>query len=63
MFALTQIKIIDQEELQDALDNQIISQDDYDLAYKAANELIAKIDGKINEIDKFTRKYFNILNN
>ena len=47
----------------DALDNQIISQDDYDLAYKVANELIAKIDGKINEIDKFTRKYFNILNN
>ena len=54
--------MIDQEELQDALDNQIISQDDYDLAYKVANELIAKIDGKINEIDKFTRKYFNILN-
>ena len=58
-----EIKMIDQEELQDALDNQIISQDDYDLAYKVANELIAKIDGKINEIDKFTRKYFNILNN
>ena len=57
-----EIKMIDQEELQNVLDNQIISQDDYDLAYKVANELIAKIDGKINEIDKFTRKYFNILN-
>ena len=54
--------MIDQDELQDALDNNIISKEDYDLAYKVANELISKIDGKVNEIARFTRKYFNLVN-
>ena len=56
-----EIRIIDQEELQEALDQKIITQKEFDLAYKVANSLINQLQGKKEEIIKFTRKYFDIL--
>lgn len=51
------IKVIDQDELQEALDNKDISMEEFDLAYKVANNLIEQIEGKTNQIIKFTKKY------
>lgn len=56
-----EIKIIDQEELQEALNKKIITQNDFDLAYKVANNLINQIQGKQDKIIKFTRKYLKLL--
>jgi len=55
------IEKIDEDELQDALDNGDISKDDFDLAYNVANELINSIDGKVNELIKFTKKYYELM--
>lgn len=56
-----EIRIIDKEELQEALDKNIITQSDFDLAYKVANNLINQLNGKQNEIVEFTKKYFKLL--
>lgn len=56
-----EIKLIDQEELQEALDKQVITQEDFDLAYKVANNLIKQLEGNLSNIIKFTQKYFDIL--
>lgn len=56
-----EIRIIDKEELQEALDKNIITQSDFDLAYKVADSLINQLKGKQNEIVEFTKKYFKLL--
>ena len=56
-----EIKLIDQEELQEAYDKKEITKEDFELAYKIANNLIKQINGKIKEIIEFTNKYFKLL--
>lgn len=56
-----EIKVIDQDELQEALDNKIIMQEDFDLAYRVADDLINQINGNFDKIISFTEKYFNML--
>lgn len=58
-----EIKVLDENELQDALNNKDITQEDFDLAYSVADELIKKLDGNLEKIIKFTQKYYEILNN
>ena len=58
-----EIKMIDEDELKEALDNKEITEEDFELAYKVANKLIKKLDGKIDEVMKFTRKYLNFIEN
>lgn len=55
------IRMVDQEELQEALDKKIITQEDFDLAYEVANKLINQLDGKINKVIEFTKKYFDLI--
>ena len=38
-----------------------ITEEEFELAYKVANNLIKQINGKTEEIIKFTTKYFNLL--
>lgn len=57
-----EIRIIDKEELQEALEKNIITQSDFDLAYKVADNLINVLKGKQNRIVEFTQKYFKLLN-
>lgn len=49
--------MIDQDELQEALDSGDITKSDFDLAYKVADKLVKDIDGKLNELTDFTYKY------
>lgn len=56
-----EIQILDKDELQEALDNNIITKEDYALAYNVANKLIKQIDGRVNEITSFTNKYLQLL--
>ena len=58
-----EIRIIDQDELQDALDNKDITKEDFELAYTVAYELIKKLDGKLDEVIKFTIKYLDLIEN
>ena len=55
------IEKIDEDELQEALDNGDISKEDFDLAYNVANELINSIDGKVNELIRFSKKYYELM--
>ena len=55
------IKMIDQNELKEALDSGDITNDDFVLAYRVANEFIRSVLGKEEELKEFTMKYFKIL--
>lgn len=57
MYPSGKVKMVDQDELQQALDIGDITQEDFDLAYKVADTLIKDIDGKVEELKKFTYKY------
>ncbi len=55
---------VDEDELKEALDNKIISNKDYKLAYKVGNKLLKEIEDNKNKymnIDaiKYINKYFN----
>ena len=56
-----EIKLVDEDELQEAFDKKEITEEEFELAYKVANNLIKQINGKTEEIIKFTTKYFNLL--
>ena len=55
------IKIEDEDELKEALNKKDITKEQFDLAYKVANNLIKEIDGKVPELIKFTNKYYELL--
>lgn len=57
MYPSGKLKMIDQDELKEALDSGDITQQDFDLAYKVADKLVKDIDGKSNELTDFTYKY------
>ncbi len=56
------MELLDEEELEEALKTGDVTKKQYDLAYKTAKELMKKINGKINEITKFSNKYFDRIN-
>ena len=56
------MELLDEEELEDALKTNDVTKEQYDLAYKTAKELMKKIDGKQNELIKFSNKYFDKIN-
>lgn len=58
---LGELKLVDEDELQEALDNNDITKEQYDLAYKVANKTIKKLDGKFEKLKEFSIKYFNLL--
>ena len=57
MYPSGKIKIIDQDELQEALDCGDITKNDFEMAYNVADNLVKKIDGKLKELTDFTYKY------
>lgn len=52
-----EIILLDEDELNDALDRLEISKKDYDMAYKEANRLIKKLEGNKDKLENFTNKY------
>ena len=56
------MELLDEEELEEALKSGDVSKEQYDMAYKTAKELMKKIDGKQEEIIKFSNKYFDKIN-
>lgn len=56
------IELLDEEELKDALKNNDITKEQYDMAYVEAKKLIKRIDGKQKEIIEFCNKYFDRIN-
>lgn len=57
------VNLLDEDELQEAYDKKEVSDKDYDMAYKVANELIEKYqnDDNINRLSNFSNKYLEIL--
>ena len=56
------IELLDEEELEDALEKGDVTKEQYDMAYKTAKELMKMIDGKQEKIIKFSNKYFDKIN-
>lgn len=56
------MELLDEEELEEALKIGDVSKEQYDLAYKTAKELMKKIDGKQENLKKFSNKYFDKIN-
>jgi predicted RNA-binding protein associated with RNAse of E/G family len=59
----SEILLLDEDELQDALNNSEITRDDYDLAYKEAKMLMEGMASDIEELSIFCNKYLNYINN
>ena len=55
------IKMLDEDELQEALDTKDITKEDYDFAYEVANKLIKKIDGNLDKVVEDTYKYLKMI--
>ena len=53
------ILLLDEDELKAALNRLEISKEDYDMAYKEANNLIDNLKGNKGKIEKFTNMYLN----
>lgn len=56
-----EIELLDEDELQEALEKNDITKEEYDFAYKVSNELVKQIEGKTSELKGFTYKYFDLL--
>lgn len=56
------IELLDEDELKEALESKDITQEQYDMAYSFARNLVKKIDGKIDELKRFSDKYFEKIN-
>lgn len=56
------MELLDEEELEEALKINDITKEQYDMAYNVAKELMKKIDGKVEELTKFSNKYFDKIN-
>lgn len=55
------IKMVDEDELQGALDTNDITKEDYNLAYTVANSLIKQIDGNLDKVIENTYKYLKMI--
>lgn len=49
--------LLDENELEDAFARHEISKAEYDEAYETVNDLMKKVEGKINKLKKFTDEY------
>lgn len=56
-----EIELLDEDELQEALDKNDINKEDFDLSYKYANKVMKFLDGKVDYLTKFTYKYYNYI--
>jgi uncharacterized protein len=54
------IMVLDEDELQEALETKDITQEDYEMAYSIANDLIRRLEGNMEELIKFSNKYLEI---
>ncbi|MBR3153134.1 MAG: DUF402 domain-containing protein [Clostridia bacterium] len=52
--------LVDEDELQEALLNNDITKEEFDFAYRVANGLMDQIEGKEEELKRFTKKYINL---
>lgn len=57
-----ELKLVDEDELQAALDNKDISKKQFDLAYAVANKLIDDLNGNLTKLTDFTNKYYSLIN-
>lgn len=55
----SEILLIDEDDLKEALNNHVITRDDYDLAYGEANKIISGIAKDLNYLHEFSKKAFN----
>lgn len=55
------LKILDEDELKEALNNNDISEADYNLAYKVAADITSKLNGKFEALVDFTKKYYKYM--
>ena len=53
--------MVDEDELQEALDTNDITKEDYNLAYTVANSLIKQIDGNLDKVIENTYKYLKMI--
>lgn len=58
---LGELNFEDEDELQDALDSNDITKEQYSLAYRVANETRKKLDGNFDKLKEFCMKYYNVL--
>ncbi len=56
-----QLFLLDEDELLEALNNHVISQADYDMAYAAAKDIMEKLKGRADELKEFCYPYFEEL--
>jgi uncharacterized protein len=59
----SEILLLDENELVDALNNDEITKDDYDLAYKEAKMLMEGISSNIENLISFSNRYLDYINN
>jgi len=52
-----EIILLDEDELQAAYDRLEVNKEDYDMAYKEANQLMKKLENKKDKLEVFTTKY------
>ena len=57
----SEIILMDEEELHDALESKVITKDEYDLAYKKANEIINGIGKMPDTLHNFSYKYLEYM--
>lgn len=57
----SEVMLIDEDELQEALDTGDITKQDYDMAYEKANEVMRKITNKLGKLSDFSNKYLKYM--
>lgn len=55
------IILLDEDELKEALERRELTEKEFNGAYNVANELVNKIEGKVEKVKKFTDKYLDLL--
>lgn len=55
--------LLDEDELNEAYENNIISKDEFDMAYEIANKMLKIKDEDIEKLREFSYKYLEILEN
>jgi len=56
-----EIELLDEDELQEALDTNDITKEDFDMAYKVAKKIMKEWEGKIPELTEFANKYVRLI--
>ena len=56
-----EILLLDEDELKEAFDRLEVSQETYDMAYNEANNLMEKLKGNKDKLEKFTNRYLKDL--